>query len=130
LKIAIFRAVGAQFFKRTHRLIMIDFRNSTPSYDRKLYLLHYLKRHIFVMTKPSYGLQLRQVMLEVTRVQESVFECFVPLPKMMKLWEQVKSKVKDREDSVRFYWIPSDAVPRTLTIGSPLPEPPPDFYII
>jgi CRISPR-associated protein Cas2 len=64
------------------------------------------------------------------RVQESVFECFVPLPKMLKLWEQVKSKVKDREDSVRFYWIPSDAVPRTLTIGSPLPEPPPDFYII
>ncbi len=59
-----------------------------------------------------------------------MFERFAPLPKMMKLWEQLQLKVDDREDSVRFYWIPSDAVARTLTIGSPLPEPPPDFYII
>jgi hypothetical protein len=67
LKIAIFSDVGAQFSRKTHRLIMIDFRNSTPSYDRKLYLLHCLKRRVFVMVKPIYGLQLRQVMPEVTR---------------------------------------------------------------
>jgi Calx-beta domain/Domain of unknown function (DUF4114) len=68
LKIAIFRDVGTQFSKKTHRLIMIEIRNSTPSYDRKPYLPHCLKRHVFVIVKPSYGLRLRQVMPEVTKV--------------------------------------------------------------
>ncbi|MGG6269705.1 CRISPR-associated endonuclease Cas2 [Leptolyngbya sp. AN03gr2] len=64
------------------------------------------------------------------RVQESVFECFLPLPEVKKLFEQVKRRVKAKEDNVRFYWIPSDALPKTLTIGSPLPGAPPSVYII
>ncbi len=64
------------------------------------------------------------------RVQESVFECYLSLDKMKKLYEQVKKRVKPLEDNVRFYWIPSDALPRALTIGSSLPKPPPNVYII
>lgn len=64
------------------------------------------------------------------RVQESVFECFLELNDMEKLFQKVKKKVKPELDNVRFYWIPSDALPKTLTIGSPMPEPPPRVYII
>jgi CRISPR-associated protein Cas2 len=64
------------------------------------------------------------------RVQESVFECYISLEKMKKLHEQVQKRVKPAEDNVRFYWIPADALPRTLTIGSPSPEPPPSYYIL
>jgi CRISPR-associated protein Cas2 len=64
------------------------------------------------------------------RVQESVFECYLSLDKMKKLYELVKKRVKPQEDNVRFYWIPSDALPRALTIGSSLPKPPPNVYII
>ena len=64
------------------------------------------------------------------RVQESVFECFISLEQMPGLFDRVKKLVKESEDNVRIYWIPSDALPRTLTIGSPLPQPPPDCYII
>jgi CRISPR-associated protein Cas2 len=64
------------------------------------------------------------------RVQESVFECFLSLEEMKKLHEKVKRRVKAQEDNVRFYWVPSDALPRTLTIGSPVPESPPNCYII
>lgn len=64
------------------------------------------------------------------RVQYSVFECFLSLPKMEKLYQQVKKRVKPEEDNVRFYWIPSDALPKTLTIGSLPPEEPPKVYII
>jgi CRISPR-associated protein Cas2 len=64
------------------------------------------------------------------RVQESVFECFLDLKTMKKLYQQVQRKVKVEEDNVRFYWIPADSLPRTLTIGSPLPEPPPKCYIV
>jgi CRISPR-associated protein Cas2 len=64
------------------------------------------------------------------RVQQSVFECFLSLDKLEKLHKQVKKRVKPEEDNVRFYWIPADAVPRTLTIGSPPPEPPPEVYIL
>jgi CRISPR-associated protein Cas2 len=63
------------------------------------------------------------------RVQESVFECFVTLDDMKGLHKKVLRKVKPEEDNVRFYWVPSDAVPRTLTIGSTVPEPPPSYYI-
>jgi uncharacterized membrane protein len=35
-KTAVFSEVGTQFLKRTHRLIMIQFWNSTPSYDTKI----------------------------------------------------------------------------------------------
>lgn len=64
------------------------------------------------------------------RVQESVFECFVPLDKLKKLHEQVYRRIKPSEDNVRLYWIPADAVPKVLTIGSAPPEPPPKVYII
>lgn len=64
------------------------------------------------------------------RVQESVFECFISLKEMKKLQQGVKKQVKPDVDNVRFYWIPSDAIARTLTIGSPIPEPPPTAYII
>lgn len=64
------------------------------------------------------------------RVQESVFECFISLGEMKKLQRGVKKQVKQEVDNVRFYWIPSDAIARTLTIGSPIPEPPPTAYII
>jgi CRISPR-associated protein Cas2 len=64
------------------------------------------------------------------RVQESAFECFISLDRLGKLHEMVKKRVKPAEDNVRFYWIPADALPKTLTIGSDLPEPPPKYYII
>jgi CRISPR-associated protein Cas2 len=64
------------------------------------------------------------------RVQESVFECFLSLQEMKALHLQVTRRVKPAADNVRFYWIPVDAVPRTLTIGSEPPQPPPSVYII
>jgi CRISPR-associated protein Cas2 len=63
------------------------------------------------------------------RVQESVFECFVSLEQMPVIFERA-SQIVTTEDNLRFYWIPSDAVPRTLTVGSAPPTPPPDYYII
>jgi CRISPR-associated protein Cas2 len=64
------------------------------------------------------------------RVQKSVFECFISLAEMQKLHGLVEKRVKPDEDNVRFYWIAADALPRTLTIGSRGPEPPPKLYII
>lgn len=64
------------------------------------------------------------------RVQKSVFECFISLAEMQKLYALVERRVKPAEDNVRFYWIAADALPRTLTIGSSGPEPPPQLYII
>jgi CRISPR-associated protein Cas2 len=64
------------------------------------------------------------------RVQESVFECFISLEQMPGLFDRIEKLVKKSEDNVRLYWIPRDALPRTLTVGSPMPEPPPDYYII
>jgi CRISPR-associated protein Cas2 len=64
------------------------------------------------------------------RVQYSVFECFLSLKQMRRLYGKVKRRVKPEEDNVRFYWISEDALSRVLTIGSPPPEPPPDLYII
>jgi CRISPR-associated protein Cas2 len=64
------------------------------------------------------------------RVQYSVFECFLSLGEMRKLYEKVGRRVKLEEDNVRFYWIPKDALPRTLTLGSGPPEEPPSVYII
>lgn len=64
------------------------------------------------------------------RVQESVFECFLSLDEMKELYAKVQGRVKLPEDNVRFYWVPKDAVPRALTIGSPPPEPPPKTYIL
>jgi CRISPR-associated protein Cas2 len=64
------------------------------------------------------------------RVQKSAFECFLTLSEMQKLYQKVQRRVKPTEDDVRFYWIPSDAVPRSLTIGSEAPQSPPSVYII
>jgi CRISPR-associated protein Cas2 len=64
------------------------------------------------------------------RVQESVFECFISLEEMERLYERVRGKVKAKEDSVRLYWVPVDALARTLTIGSLGPDSPPKCYII
>jgi CRISPR-associated protein Cas2 len=64
------------------------------------------------------------------RVQYSVFECFLTLEEMEKLYGLVRGRIKEEEDNVRFYWVPRDAVARTLTLGSPMPEEPPSVYII
>jgi CRISPR-associated protein Cas2 len=64
------------------------------------------------------------------RVQESVFECFLELEKMPKLYELVKRRIQLPDDNVRFYWISADALPRTLTLGSQPPQPPPKVYIV
>lgn len=64
------------------------------------------------------------------RVQKSAFECFLTLAEMQTLYKQVQKRVNGVEDNVRFYWIPADAVPRSLTIGSEIPEPPPNVYIV
>ena len=63
------------------------------------------------------------------RVQKSVFECFLSLKDMKALHQQVQRRIKPDEDNVRFYWISAQALPKTLTLGSPPPKPPPDFYI-
>jgi CRISPR-associated protein Cas2 len=64
------------------------------------------------------------------RVQYSVFECFISLAEMKKLYENVQQRVQSAEDNVRFYWIAADCLPKAMTIGSALPEPPPQLYII
>lgn len=64
------------------------------------------------------------------RVQYSVFECFLTLPEMRKLCDQVRRRVKESEDNVRFYWISEEAMSQVLTIGSQLPEEPPDVYVV
>ena len=64
------------------------------------------------------------------RVQWSVFECYLSLAEMRALHAAVEKRVVPEEDNVRFYWVPADAAARTLTIGSDLPEPPPDALII
>lgn len=64
------------------------------------------------------------------RVQYSVFECFMSLDEMQRLYKTLKRRVKPEEDNVRLYWMPKDAVGRALSIGSPKPQEPPDFYIV
>ena len=64
------------------------------------------------------------------RVQKSVFECFMGLGEMKKLKVQVERRIQLPEDDVRLYWISADAVPRSLTIGSLPPSPPPKSYIM
>ena len=64
------------------------------------------------------------------RVQWSVFECYLSLPEMRSLHQAIERRVRPKEDNIRLYWISADAAPRTLTIGSALPEPPPQARII
>ncbi|GAB4441447.1 MAG: CRISPR-associated endonuclease Cas2 [Cyanobacteria bacterium J069] len=63
------------------------------------------------------------------RVQKSVFECFLTQAQMERLYQQVAARLDPAEDNVRFYWIPPKAMTKTLTLGSPKPEPPPSAYI-
>ena len=49
---------------------------------------------------------------------------------MKVLHQKVQQRIEAEEDNVRFYWIPSDALPKTLTLGSPIPQPPPDYYVV
>ena len=64
------------------------------------------------------------------RVQRSAFECFLSLGEMKKLHGQLAKQVVADEDNVRLYWINADAMPRTLTLGSLPPQPPPDAYVL
>lgn len=64
------------------------------------------------------------------RVQKSVFECYLSISEMQTLHQQITNRVNLEEDNVRLYWIPVDAVTRTLTVGSSLPEPPPSAHIL
>ena len=64
------------------------------------------------------------------RVQYSVFECFLSYPQVEVLYEKVQKRVKPEEDNVRFYWISKSCAAKTLTIGSDIPEPPPNHYVI
>ena len=64
------------------------------------------------------------------RVQRSVFECFLSLGEMKKLHGQLAKRILPSEDDVRLYWINADAMPRTLTLGSEPPQPPPDAYVL
>ena len=64
------------------------------------------------------------------RVQYSVFECFMDLQEMKRLYEKLKRRVKPEEDNVRLYWITRDSFTKALSIGSPPPTEPPDYYIV
>jgi CRISPR-associated protein Cas2 len=79
---------------------------------------------------PQWNSYFKSATPSLRRVQESVFECFISLDEMKKLHGQVMKRVKPAVDNVRFYWVPVDAVARTLVIGSKMPEPPPEFYIL
>ena len=63
------------------------------------------------------------------RVQFYVFECFISLEQMRKLHQAITKKVKAEEDNVRFYWISDEGLSLSLTIGSQIPETPPDYYV-
>jgi CRISPR-associated protein Cas2 len=49
---------------------------------------------------------------------------------MRELQEKVRQRVNPEEDNVRFSWRSQDAKSKTLTIGSELPQPPPDYQVI
>ena len=64
------------------------------------------------------------------RVQYSVFECFLSLAEMRQLHQKIAQRVNEAEDNVRLYWITKDTLAQVLTIGSELPQEPPDTYIV
>ncbi|MEL6320809.1 MAG: CRISPR-associated endonuclease Cas2 [Cyanobacteria bacterium J06626_14] len=64
------------------------------------------------------------------RVQESVFECFLSLEEMRQLHQTIVRRINPDEDNVRFYWIPSGAVKKSMAIGSTPPTPPPQAYFL
>jgi CRISPR-associated protein Cas2 len=101
--------VGLWWFREVGMLVLVVY--DVPDDRRRTKLAKFLE---------GYG----------RRVQYSVFECFISLEEMKQLYGKVQGRVKPAEDNVRFYWVPVDAVARTLTVGSPVPEPPPDFYIL
>ena len=49
---------------------------------------------------------------------------------MKALYELLKKRVKPEEDNVRLYWITRDSFEKALSIGSPPPKEPPEFYIV
>ncbi|MDJ0597490.1 MAG: CRISPR-associated endonuclease Cas2 [Crocosphaera sp.] len=65
-----------------------------------------------------------------TRVQLSVFECFISLEEMRQLYERVQKRVNPDEDNVRFYWISKENMGRTLSIGGEIPQSPPNYIVI
>ena len=64
------------------------------------------------------------------RVQRSVFECFMGLGEMKKFEGQILKRISLPEDNVQLYWISADVLPRSVTLGSPMPTEPPKVYII
>ncbi|MGB3614214.1 MAG: CRISPR-associated endonuclease Cas2 [Elainellaceae cyanobacterium] len=64
------------------------------------------------------------------RVQESVFECFLTQEEMKRLHRKVQRCIRADEDNVRFYWIPSGAMAKSLAIGSEPPQPPLQAYFL
>ena len=49
---------------------------------------------------------------------------------MRRLHQKVTRRIDPNADNVRFYWIPSGAMKKTLAIGSSPPEPPPQAYFL
>jgi CRISPR-associated protein Cas2 len=53
-----------------------------------------------------------------TRVQYSVFECYLSAAEVARLQDRLRPSVRHRDgDSVRFYFLDADSVGRTQVIG-------------
>ena len=49
---------------------------------------------------------------------------------MRQLHQKIAQRVNEAEDNVRLYWMTKDTVSQVLTIGSELPQEPPETYIV
>ena len=56
-----------------------------------------------------------------TRVQKSVFECQVGKTEWVQLRHRLLTEMKEAEDSIRFYFLDSEAVQRTEHHGASKP---------
>lgn len=52
------------------------------------------------------------------RVQYSVFECLLQPAELARLRKRLKPHVRDPQDSIRFYFLGAEDVPRILVLGS------------